>query len=253
MMHVHHFRLRQRIALSLMAVAVLAPAWPAMAAEDPADLGRWVTYYYLQPDPNNVPARIRQMSAFGILREERDIASVIAFLAEIFRQNPTKIGGWLADLGDLPVQDRRHLLQAVWESNTVEGRAALAGLNAATDREFLAEIQKEEPLDLSTSEITSPGQLDMLWAAFLASGKSQPVERIIDVLGWAPPKTTVAMLIQGAARWSLASNAFQHERVYQICKERLPKLSPELQKSLSEILKEVDERRTHPEKEKDAT
>jgi hypothetical protein len=73
------------------------------------------------------------------------------------------------------------------------------------------------------------------------------VERIIGVLSWKVPadgaaNRTDVILIVGAARWSLSSNAFQHRRVYEICQNTLPKLNPEGRQALNEILQKVDER-----------
>jgi hypothetical protein len=48
------------------------------------------------------------------------------------------------------------------------------------------------------------------------------------------------IVIGGAAQWSLESNAFQHKRVYQICKEELKNIDAVTAKLLQEILEKVD-------------
>ncbi|MGB9382888.1 hypothetical protein [Candidatus Binatus sp.] len=123
----------------------------------------------------------------------------------------------------------------------------LNALAAQKERDLALQIRKQKPIDLAKDQIDSPAFLDMLWATFSASGKAWPVERIIGVASWdvpaeGTPNRTGVLLIIGAARWSLSSNAFQHRRVYEICQNTLPKLNPQGRKELNEILQKVNDR-----------
>ena len=124
----------------------------------------------------------------------------------------------------------------------------LNALGAQKERDLALQIRKQKPIDLAKDRIDSPAFLDMLLGTFSASGKAWPVERIIGVLSWdlpaeGTPNRTGVILIIGAARWSLSSNAFQHRRVYEICQNTLPKLNPEGRQELNEILQKVNERK----------
>ncbi len=238
----------------MQAVAVLlALAFLAAADSNSADITNWITYYYMHPQPDDVPARVREMAALGVFRKESAAPPVIAFLAEVFRENPSRIAGWFETLRNISPDARLAIIRAAWESNTKEGAAALNALGAQKERDLASQIRKQKPIDLAKDQIDSPAFLDMLWGTFSASGKAWPVERVIGVVSWkvpaeGTPNRTNVLLIIGAARWSLSSNAFQHRRVYEICQNTLSNLNPEGRKELNEILQKVNER-----KERDAT
>ena len=64
--------------------------------------------------------------------------------------------------------------------------------------------------------------LDSLWGNFMATGSKTPVVRIMSTLPWIDVKGDVnRLLVGGAARWSLTSNAVQHQRVMKFCEEEV--------------------------------
>jgi hypothetical protein len=239
---------RPRLFVAIQIVAVLlAFASLAFAGSNAADLGNWITYYYMHPQPDDIPARVREMAALGAFRKQSDDAPMVAFLAEVFRQNPNRIAGWFESLQNTSGDVRSAIILAAWESKTKEGTSVLNALGAQKEQDFALQIRKQKPIDLAKDQIDSPAFLDMLWATFFASGNAWPVVRIIGVLSWKEPAEGVAnrtgvILIIGAARWSLSSNAFQHRRVYEICQYTKPKLNPAGRQALSEILQKVDDR-----------
>jgi hypothetical protein len=239
---------RYRFPVPMQVVAVLlALAFLASADSNSADIANWITFYYMHPQPDDIPARVREMATLGVFRKESADVPTVAFLAEVFRQNPNRIAGWFESLQNASPDVRLGIIQAAWESNTKEGTAVLNALGEQKERDFALQIRKQKPIDLARDQISSPAFLDMLWATFCASGDAKPVERIIGVLSWkmpaeGAPNRTGVILIIGAAKWSLSSNAFQHRRVYEICKNTLPKLNPEGRQALNEILQKVDER-----------
>lgn len=239
---------RPRFFVAIQIVAMLlAFASVASASSNAANLDNWITYYYTHPQPDGIPARVREMGALGLFRNRNDYAPMVAFLAEVFRQNPNRIAGWFESLQNTSPDVRSAIIRAAWESNTKAGTAVLTSLRAQKERDFALKIRKQKPIDLAKDRIDSPDFLDMLWATFFASGKAWPVQRIIGVLSWKVPaagaaNSTGVILIIAAARWSLSANAFQHRRVYEICQNTLPKLNPEGRQMLKEILQKVDER-----------
>ena len=220
----------------------------ASAGPNQADIANWISHYYIHPQPDDIPARVREMTALGVFRKESAVPPVVAFLAEIFRENPSRIAGWFESLRNTSPEARSAIIRAAWESNTKEGTAALNALVAQKEQDLALQIRKQKRIDLEKDQIDSPAFLDMLWGTFSASGKAWPVERIIGVLSWdlpaeGTPNRTNVLLIIGAARWSLSSNAFQHRRVYEICQNTLPKLNAEGRQQLDEILQRVNERK----------
>lgn len=86
----------------------------------------------------------------------------------------------------------------------------------------------------------------MLWATFMASGKTQYVERIIGVLafpidGDQQEERMQNIMLVGAAKWSLSSNAFQHDLVYETCKKFIESENPRIREAVLEVIANVDE------------
>ena len=85
-----------------------------------------------------------------------------------------------------------------------------------------------------------PGGLDDLWAAFFATGDTKYVKEIIEVLPWSEVRGDVNRLLTGgAARWSLASNAYQHGRVLALCQEVVSTFRGPTRRILEEIISQA--------------
>lgn len=63
-----------------------------------------------------------------------------------------------------------------------------------------------------------------------------PVRRIISSLHLLKDGHGMDIAVGGAAQWSLASNAVQHRRVYEICREELKKSDGSTKEMLEEII-----------------
>jgi hypothetical protein len=100
------------------------------------------------------------------------------------------------------------------------------------------------PPTIESIPIDSPATLDFLWGCFFASGSDVPVLRIIDQMKLANRRGDAnAMLIGGAAQWSVSANARQHEKVLAIVKERAKTADPETKAKLDEIASAVEAER----------
>ena len=66
-----------------------------------------------------------------------------------------------------------------------------------------------------TMKVTSPDDLDVLWAAFFATGGNQYLDRLAD-----SAMSSDSALIADAAKWSLNSNYRQHPAVQQYFDQR---------------------------------
>src|ERR1700722_6413932 len=120
---------RPRSFLAIQIVVVLLALAPlASAGNDMANLSDWITYYYTHPHPDDIPARVREMAALGVFREQSAEIPAVAFLAEVFRQNPNRIAAWFESLQNTSPDVRSAIIRAAWESNTKEGIAVLDAL-----------------------------------------------------------------------------------------------------------------------------
>jgi hypothetical protein len=101
-------------------------------------------------------------------------------------------------------------------------------------------VLKTAPTPAASPLQKDPAALDDLWAAFFATGESAPVEEIIAVLAGPQQKGDVnRVLTAGVARWSLASNAYQHGRVLKICEEAAARSTGPARQMLEVIVDEA--------------
>jgi hypothetical protein len=96
--------------------------------------------------------------------------------------------------------------------------------------------EREEPLSVAA--------LDDYWAAFVATGDKVHVEKVISALPLVEVRGDVdRLMIGGAAKWSLSSNAYQHSRVLEICKAAAMVAEEPGKKLLNEIIAEAEKER----------
>ncbi|HEX9181177.1 MAG TPA: hypothetical protein VF859_12320, partial [Burkholderiales bacterium] len=100
------------------------------------------------------------------------------------------------------------------------------------------------PPDRFRFRISDPSHLDMMWAAFMATGDSRYPVRVIDVLDYTVPEGDAAMpglLLRSAARFSLAGNALRHEIVHRAIDTEAARRTGFSREVLAGILAEVPE------------
>ncbi|MES9946101.1 MAG: hypothetical protein ABW080_14190 [Candidatus Thiodiazotropha sp.] len=163
------------------------------------------------------------------------------FLAEFFRQNEGRIPSWEKQLQQIPQTEDQILLRSLWQANTKETLKVLAHWPDTNTGKIIEQVKQTPPIDLKTTSVDSPEILDMLWATFFASGNPFYVERIIGVLDLptdtGQKQTRIKnMLLVGAAKWSLSSNAVQHELVHETCERFTDSDNPLISKAIAEIL-----------------
>jgi hypothetical protein len=231
-------------AVTLLAVAAAAPAPSERAVESieaasMADMSQWVMNYYQKPDPENVPARVRRIAKLNMLRNGRPESNQM-FLGQVMRANPDKIVGWMDSWKDLPAEDQVVLQQALWVSQTEQGKKWLTekGLKELADKEG-------HPFTTNSPMVLEPYHVDVLWEWFFATGEKAPVEKLVGMFGMLPddpgaadlpPKpevgadrpTYLRKMIGGLSVWSTASLAVRHDRLLTLLKEidGDPRLSP---------------------------
>lgn len=219
------------------------PCLGEQSASDGFDLNEWITYYYLHPQPDHTVEAILLMSAKGYLDKETAQSPLAAFFSHVFAQNPQSIEHWFSKLEGLPNAQRRLLCGALWYSATPQGLQQLkkeAARAAPSDNADIVKLTTTKPPSIANLEITEPSVLDMLWASFMATGDERYVIRIISTLPWLEEKNLNRVLIGGAARWSLTSNAIQHPKVLEICKAQVGKQGETTVSILKEVLKQAE-------------
>jgi hypothetical protein len=230
------------VALTFVVLQTL-PCLGGQSARDEFNLNEWITYYYLHPQPDRTVEAILFMSAKGYLDKETAQSPLAAFFSQLFSQNPQSIELWFSKLEGLPNAQRRLLCGALWYSDTPQGLEQLkkeAARVAPLDNADIVKLTTAKPPSIASLEITAPSVLDMLWASFMATGDERYVIRIISTLPWVEEKNLNRLLIAGAARWSLTSNAIQHRKVLEICKAQVGKQEEKTVSILKEVLKQAE-------------
>ena len=185
-------------------------------------LSEWVTYYYLHPRPDLVVSATQFMSAQGLLLKPNTSMPFCTFLANVFTANPAKVEGWFGELRTGPEDQKSAMALTLWMADTNGSQNLLKSLSkegSAPFQKYVNELLADNHRpDLLHDEINNPDCLDSLWVSFFASGDERFVKKIISALPLAQEEDHVElMLVGGAARWSLASNAYQHPKVMEIC------------------------------------
>ncbi len=194
------------------------------------EVGKWFTYYYLAPEPDRVSAAIRYMSRSGTLEKSSVLPGIFGFLSGIFASSPGEANRIISTLEDLPENQFSAVLLGLWYANIPTSQSLVyqyLDSNKIIDSQ-LSYLRTGKPMALIEIPLEQgPWVLDALWGQYFSTGKPEPVERISEALPWSEVKGDIGrLLIGGAAKWSLSSNAFQHERVKEILvslSERKPK------------------------------
>jgi hypothetical protein len=232
-------------------VAVLiflaAAAAHAQPFTDPEQAGQWFTYYYLKPEPERIPDALRTMSAAGLLKPDKGAAPVTGFLAGVLAARPQGARALAQRLSFLPEDEQSVLLLGLWYSGIPDANSILKEISAAMPGHegrirFLLATPAPRIVEMPPDQ--GAWVLDAWWGYFLATGDELPVRAVIAVLPWVEVRGDVGRLaIGGAARWSLASNAVQHDRVLEICKAQLSVQPPETARLLGEVVKAAEAER----------
>lgn len=207
---------------------------------------QFLTYFYLRPRPDQFVQVYRAIAEGLEFQVDANFPSLSAFFGHVMRQYPERIGKWSEDLSSLPVSYLPILYYSLGMADTDESREALKRLadkTTGTDQRIIYRVLGQGLPSSLTMEVRTGKDLDMLWGAFLATGDSRYVRRVIETLGKNIPVTAKGegIVLGGAAEWSLRSNAWSHSRVLETCRAEIKSASPALAGELGKIVKETEE------------
>ena len=230
----------------LFAVALVCS--PSFATEgnfsDANALGLWITYYYSNPEPHRVAEAIRAASSHGFMKNGQKAPPFIGFIAGVMSKNPSMAQSLAEQLTSLPEVDQPVLILGVWYSAYPEAKPLLERLTESMPKhkemiDHLLANGRPSLLDLPLEQ--GPWVLDALWGNFMATGDNAPVARIISALAWISVRGDAPrLLVGGAARWSLISNAIQHRPVMTACRNEVESQPKEVAKVLREVIAEAE-------------
>lgn len=207
------------------------------------ELAAWMAYYYKSPEPNKIPEVYEKLCELGLPAKISDKAPLFGFLAGVLKNNPDRAASWIERLSDLPIRQKEILILGIWYSELPNCRKIVYSLLEKDNA--IKKLFKSLP-NGSTIPITEipleqgTWVLDALWGNYMATGSSQPVVRIITALALYDKKYDKDRFMVGAAaKWSLISNAKQHKRVFDVCKEEIENQPHKIANELKNIIKEL--------------
>lgn len=213
--------------------AVVAPA--ACSDCDTIDgMARWITYSYIIGKPKDATAVLLTAERNKLL-DERDIQRTVGVHLSVFaKKHPSLLPDLAAWAPEQSSGIVRTVALAIWWSRVDDRDELLRSLHDAlpdhsAEREGIVGLLKQRTPDLRKIA-PSPGILDLWWAAFFASGRTEYVDLIIDALpvpGTSRGDLTDqrAILTAVSASWSLTSNGFQHPVVLERLRTRRDEVS----------------------------
>jgi hypothetical protein len=209
------------------------------AAQTASEL--FFTYYYLAPSPDRFVHEFRETARLLDFQVDANLPALSAFYGMVIRANPESTDAWVEALADLPASYRPvlyHSLRLAATKQATDALRQLADKAKGDQQRAIFRILSLPEQDLAVMPIKKGAHLDMLWGAFFATGDQRYVERVIQSLGG---KTGDSLVLAGAARWSLKSNAWQHSKVLGICRAAAATAAAPVADELRAIVEEVDD------------
>ncbi|MGZ8410897.1 MAG: hypothetical protein ACXWVS_13430 [Hyphomicrobium sp.] len=172
---------------------------------------KWINGYRSEPEPEKLPAAVKAMGEFGLLRDLDQAGLQVGFIAGVLGTNPDKAPRLVAQMFPMPPEDQVILIKAIafsglpnWKqllsafSERMPARQVLIDKYLFGDGKTLFEL----PLDEGSFV------LDSHWGYYFGSGSEPAVGRIVSALAWMKEGDSVDKLtIAAMAKWTLASNA----------------------------------------------
>jgi hypothetical protein len=155
------------------------------------------------------------------LADEVGRGGMRSFYARVFADNPKVAEEAGVTLAGLPEGQKAFVVEALRRCGTAACKRSLPA----------ADVSPREGAG------PDPGTLDDSWASFFATGDGKYVREVVDVLPWVQVRGDVNRLLTGgAAKWSLASNAYQHTRVLTILEQEVTTAKPPTKALLQELI-----------------
>jgi hypothetical protein len=207
---------------------------PAQAAR-PSAAEEWLTHYYENPQPERFVTSIYELSRSGYFEQPGHVPLAIGFIGSLFAQNPEQIDQWVVLCSGLPRAHQRLMASALWYSGSRKGVEYLQAYSRVVDPAMRAEIEQllaTKP-SLRDADVHSTSSMNLQWGAFLATGESGHITKVLAALGSDDPGLSTSV------RLALAEKAATHERVYQICQDELTRQTAEVRGQVQTALADV--------------
>jgi hypothetical protein len=192
---------------------------------DIEEFKNWFVFYYQNPKPDELTSALHYMEQMGLLLEYPEVASM--FVSQVFKSHSESVPLWV-NSWDKDFSERQWtvVVVALWMTDRNDLKTiALKELRRFEKKKseqmgIMLNKTSAKALDPLHSEIINVGQLNMLWAAFSATGNPQYISRVVGLIsGFAGSPKVSRKNIGEAALVSLAQNTLIHPVVEEYVKE----------------------------------
>lgn len=210
----------------------------------------WIDRYHLEPAPQRLPEVVRQMVRLGLLRDPEKSGLFVGFIAGVLGDTPAEVEKMLPTMFPMPPEDQGALVLAVVYSGLPNWKdiATRHLVERMPARQVLLRkhLYGKSPALLEVPLDTGTEMLDTLWGYYLATGRTEPVLRILSALPWSKNKKDVTRLtVGGVAKWTLATNASRDKGLLETLRRALPSQPKEVQEPLRDVIKSAESFETH--------
>jgi hypothetical protein len=209
-------------ALAMPHRAAADDAAKTFAAADAAGIQSWIAAYRADPNPDAVPLLVKAIAAKGLLQEQDRAGIYIGFVAGVLADNQASAEKLVTAMFPMPPPAQVLIIKAIAYSGLPEWKDLLGRfVERMPARQILIRkyLYGNEPTLATLPLDTGPQVLDAWWGYYFATGRYEPVLRIMRALEWADDKDNLERLTVGSmAKWTLASHAANDKHLLDFCR-----------------------------------
>ena len=228
------------IALAVPHRAAAETAAKAFAKADAAAIQSWIAAYRADPTPDLVPALVRAVAAKGLLQEQDRAGIYIGFVAGVLSDNQPSAEKLVTAMFPLAPPAQVLIIKAIAYSGLPEWKDLLGRfVERMPARQILIRkyLYGNEPTLATLPLDQGPQVLDAWWGHYFATGRYEPVLRMMRALAWSEDKDNLERLTVGSmAKWTLASHAANDKHLLDFCRAELGRQPKETAKVLKEVV-----------------
>ncbi len=233
--------MRQSLTIALLIILLTVTATPATAGQafsSAGEVGQWIMEYYLAPQPERLDDALVILSeSHGITDDGRKL--IVSFVGAALAVAPQEQDNFFKAVSS-NIAAKLYALPAFWFMNNEAGAALIKRAEKQWTGKgvgkLAAQLSQAPSPDLLKDEIKNPLQLDHLWSMFFATGKDEPVLKIISAMNLINDPDINRHIIGQSALWSLQANGKVHPKVIEIVQATLQGCKEPLCSHLAKIL-----------------
>lgn len=217
-----------------------------ISAEDQVKIDQAILGYYQKPEVEKVNMVLDIMNNTELLRKKTAWSPLVGFLTVVFASHKDHVFDWMSR-NDYNSYAEDVFITALLHAGLAESASVFAQAHGWSADKLKTLRNYREDTDLKKLDIILPGHIDTLWGAFFASGDTDYVDEIINVLFMARLPITLKMQVppgdvlgenKRLAESTLNYYAGTHEKVARLIKARITQeKDPAKQELLRQLLR----------------